>query len=250
MLDDFFLVLINYFIIMSLTLIRKNLLFTLLFAIVLMNSCKHSPDDVTIIGPGDTSLNPVSCSPDTAYFVNTILPMLRSNCATSGCHDAATAKEEIVMENYNSIMKIVKAGNASNSKLYKVITDNSEDRMPPSPQNALTSEQIVAVKKWIDQGAKNNSCTESLCDSVNVSFAANVFPIFQNNCTGCHSGNAPSAGIKLTNYSEISAVVAGGRLVGAIKHWGGYASMPPDLTLSVCEIAKIDRWIANGTPNN
>ena len=177
MLDDFFLVLINYFIIMSLTLIRKNLLFTLLFAIVLMNSCKHSPDDVTIIGPGDTSLNPVSCSPDTAYFVNTILPMLRSNCATSGCHDAATAKEEIVMENYNSIMKIVKAGNASNSKLYKVITDNSEDRMPPSPQNALTSEQIVAVKKWIDQGAKNNSCTESLCDSVNVSFAANVFPI-------------------------------------------------------------------------
>lgn len=225
------------------------------FAVVLpsffmLNGCKHTADDVLVGGPGDTTLNTVSCSPDTAYFVNTILPLLRSNCATSGCHDAATAKEEIVMENYGSIMKIVKAGNAVDSKLYKVITDNSEDRMPPSPQNALTSEQIAAVKKWIDQGAKNNSCTESLCDSVNVSFAANVFPIFQNNCAGCHSGSAASAGIKLTNYSEIASAATSGRLAGAIKHWNGFVAMPPELSLTNCEIAKIDKWIANGTPNN
>ncbi len=221
-----------------------------LLLLTIFNACKHTADDVVIAGPGDTTINTSPCSPDTVYFVNTVLPMLRSNCAESGCHDAATAKSDVVMENYTSIMKEVKAGNVSGSKLYEVISGGGEEGMPPDSKPPLSNEQKSALNKWITQGAKNNSCTDQSCDSVNVSFAGNIFPIIKNSCTGCHSGNNPGSGIKLTTYAEITAIANNGKLSGTIKHLSGFKPMPTGLRLSNCDIAKINTWIYNGTPNN
>lgn len=216
--------------------------------------CKHSPEDV--LGPdsgSDTNIIGAGCNPDTVYFVNTILPLLRSGCAMSGCHDVASHKEGVVLTDYQNIINTakVKPGNPGNSKLYKVLIKTDDERMPPPPMAAFTSEQIARVKKWIEQGARNNLCTETQCDSVNVSFASHIYPIIQTNCMGCHSGANPSGGIVLTSYQQIVAVANNNnKLLGTIKHQPGYSAMPPGGKLDDCSIAKIIKWISDGTPNN
>lgn len=218
---------------------------------LLAGACKHSPSDVPGPGP-DNTLTGVGCHPDTVYFVNTILPLLRSGCALSGCHDASSHKDGVIMTDYQNIIQTgkVKPGNPGDSKLFKVLIKNDDDRMPPPPMAAFNSEQIALVRKWIEQGAKNNSCTETQCDSLNVSFASHIFPILQTHCLGCHSGASPSGGIALTNYQQIAAVAANNKLLGAIKHLPGYSAMPPGGKLDACSIAKITKWISDGTPNN
>lgn len=224
----------------------------LLLGVVFLSACKHSPTDIP--NPGsDTSLTTSGCHPDTVYFVNTILPLLRSGCAMSGCHDAASHKEGVIMTDYQNIISTgkVKPGKPADSKLYEVLIKTDEDRMPPPPRAPFTSEQIAQVRRWIEQGAKNNACTETQCDSVNVSFASHVFPIVQNQCMGCHSGANPSGGILLTNFQQIAAVATtNNKLLGTIKHLPGYSAMPPSGKLDACSIAKIAKWISDGTPNN
>ncbi len=214
--------------------------------------CKHSPTETPGPGP-DTNNIGGGCNADTVYFVNTILPLLQSNCAMSGCHDVASYKEGVIMTDYANIINTgkVKPGNPADSKLYKVLIKTDNERMPPPPMAAFSSEQIAKVRKWIEQGAKNNHCKEIQCDSVNVSFASHVFPIIQNYCMGCHGTLNLSGGVSLTNYQQIvAAATNNNKLLGSIKHLPGYVAMPPSGKLDACSIAKISKWIADGTPQN
>src|SRR6185503_9420315 len=89
---------------------------------VLVSTCRHEipmPPDTTGGPPPVISGN---CNPDSVYFANTILPIVSSNCAMGGCHDPASHKEGLILNNYSGIMRIVQPGNASGSKLYRVIT--------------------------------------------------------------------------------------------------------------------------------
>ena len=122
--------------------------------------------------------------------------------------------------------------------------------MPPIPANPLSSEQIAVIKKWIEQGALNNSCEEG-CDTTNVTFSNNVWPTIETNCTGCHSGANAGAGINLTNYNDIVAIANTGQLLGVINHSAGYSPMPQNGDkLSDCTIREIEIWIENGKPND
>src|SRR5690349_10675218 len=92
--------------------------------------------------PGNTN----TCSADTVYFGNTILPLISSGCAMSGCHDAVTHKEGLVLNSYAGIMKIVSPGNASGSKLYQVIiTTNQGDIMPPPPHQPFSASAKASI---------------------------------------------------------------------------------------------------------
>lgn len=221
--------------------------------------CKHDPDIIPDDGgngngnnPGDTTeLN--TCDPDTVYFQNDILPLLISNCGTSGCHDPGTASEGVVLTDYFSVINSgkVKPGDPNDSEIFEKITENDpEDRMPPIPADPLSADKIAIIKKWIEQGALNNSC-ESGCDTTNVTFNNTIWPTIETNCTGCHSGANAGAGIFLTNYNEIVAIANTGQLIGAISHADGFSPMPQNANiLSDCKIREIEIWIENGTPNN
>src|SRR5689334_5881853 len=77
--------------------------------IMFLFSCKHEP--VSLVandgnanggsngGPGpDTTVYPETpCDADSVYFANTVLPLFISNCAKSGCHDAASHQEGIIL---------------------------------------------------------------------------------------------------------------------------------------------------------
>jgi len=112
------------------------------------SSCKHDP---------------LECDPDAIYFERDIQPILSSNCAMSGCHDAITSKEDINLSSYDAMMAsddAIDPENPMNSDLLEVIKANPQDsdRMPPAPSPMLSQEQIRKIELWLSMGAKNEKC--------------------------------------------------------------------------------------------
>lgn len=89
------------------------------------------------------------------------------------------------------------------------------------------------------------------CDTTNITFTADVLPVINANCTGCHSGGNPAGNILLVNYKDVVASLKTGRLMGSIRHDPGYSAMPKGGSkISNCDIAKITNWINQGSPDN
>lgn len=228
----------------------KTTFFSLLGTIAIMLgaiSCQHDPFlSDTPVPTG------APCDPDTIYFEKDILPILASNCATSGCHDNATHAEGIYMTSYAKIMYSggITAYHSDNSRLYRSISHNS---MPAGGIGPLTDRQKTLIRNWIDQGARNIACDEMATDCVvdNVSFSQTIFPIMQDNCKGCHSGHNPSKGLRLQVYQDYVDIANNGKLIGTMAHITGYSPMPQYAPkVSDCKLSQIQAWIDAGTPNN
>ena len=178
---------------------------------------------------------------------------LFSEYSFTAYHFKLSSEQEVLLIDYASIIQYgkIKPGDPNDSELYeKIIDDNPEDRMPPPPKDPLTQEQKNIIKKWIEQGAKNNVCTED-CDTLNVTYSGTIWPTIQTNCYGCHSGATPSGGILLVDYNSVVAAANSGKLYGAVSHSNGFVPMPKNAPkLSDCKIDQIRIWIENGKPNN
>ncbi|MCX6251597.1 MAG: hypothetical protein NTX61_12690 [Bacteroidetes bacterium] len=225
-----------------------SLLLFLAFCFILLVTCRHKADLTLAPPPPAPTPNPpgYSCSPDTIYFQNAVLPLIVSNCAKSGCHDQATGQHGLVLDSYSTIIHNVSPFNPQGSRLYTALFNGEEDAMPPGSPFSANQKSIIYY--WIAQGALNNKCTEAGCDSSNVTFDSVIKPILQTWCVGCHSGSSPSNGLSLTTYAQIVASVNSGRLMGAIRQDVGYHAMPPGSKLSDCSIAIFQKWINLGEP--
>lgn len=217
------------------------------FISILSFSCKH-PVQPPITGPGDTSHHTTQppCSPDSVYFSQQVLPIFVSTCASSHCHDAQSHKDGYILNTYQNIMmsnQVFAFFPDSGKIIHSILNGDPDDRMPPTPCNALDSVQIALIKKWILQGAKNLYCDE-LCDTSNVTYSGVVKPILKDNCVGCHQMCSDSGNIKLETYSEVYNAVINGSLLGSINHQLGWIPMPDQAPkLSDCKIAQIRIWI-------
>jgi hypothetical protein len=217
-------------------------------------ACRHQLDGLNNGGNGNGGNNPPpvvsNCSPDSVYFVNDIMPLVSSNCAMDGCHDNITHADGVNLTTYSRIMKYVSPGNAANSKLYKVVVKTDGDRMPPPPQPPFTAEQKAKIQKWINQGAKNNSCTGN-CDTTVFTYSGAVKNIMGNKCAGCHNPANLGGNIDLSTYSAVRAVALNGKLYGSVAHQPGFSPMPKNATkLPDCEIRQIQKWVDAGSPDN
>lgn len=193
------------------------------------------------------------CDPNKIYFQNTILPIISSNCAKSGCHDAITKEEGLNLTSYNGVMKIVKAGSPSGSELMSVInTTKTKDLMPPLPNSPLTQEQKNLISRWISEGALNIQCSQDTtsCSTATVSYTKDVSKIITANCIGCHSGGTLSGGIDLSTHAGVKSAAASGKLYNSISQNGSAAAMPPTQKLSPCDIKSIKIWVDAGGLNN
>jgi uncharacterized membrane protein len=171
----------------------------------------------------------------------------------SGCHDAGTHKEGVVLDSYSGIMSTggIKVSNPTGSKIYRAMSQNDEESMPPPPAAAMTNTQLAVISKWIGQGAKNNSCIESGCDTTNVTYSTSIKPMIQNNCQGCHSGAAPGGGIDLSTYAGVKAIADNGNFFGTISFLQGYSAMPKNGSkMTDCQINMVKIWINQGAPQN
>ncbi len=231
----------------------KRILFKaiLLFAAVLIFfACRHQLDGVNNGSNGGTPPAVSNCSPDSVYFVNEVLPIISSNCTMSGCHDNVTHADGVNLTTYTKIMQYVSPGNASNSKLYKVIIKTNGDRMPPAPMAPLTADQKAKIQKWINQGAKNNNCVGS-CDTTVFTYSVAVKTIMSNKCVGCHNPSNMGGNIDLSTYNAVKATALNGKLYGSVANQPGYSPMPKNSSkLPDCEIRQIQKWINAGSLNN
>jgi hypothetical protein len=108
------------------------------------SSCRKEP----VLAPGT----------EIVCFDKNILPVVQSNCAVSGCHDATGESPQLTT--YDEIKSIVNAGKPNKSKLYNVITSKGMvlTEMPPKSRPQLTVQQINNITIWILQGAEHTTC--------------------------------------------------------------------------------------------
>lgn len=218
----------------------------LLLVVFTTSQCQHEPiGNINNTGI-DTTHKTVVQEDTNICFERDILPLFVSNCATTGCHDAASRVEGLNLTNYTNIMRGVRANLPNNSKYYTAITSGF---MPP--YTVMPPAQLALIKKWILQGAKNGTNCPVKCDSTNYAFAKGVQPVLNTYCVGCHTSANAGGGIILDNYSGVKSAALSGKLMGSISGTAGYSFMPKGgAALNSCQQAQIRKWIAAGCLNN
>jgi hypothetical protein len=220
-------------------------------------SCKHEipgSNGGTQPPPGSTPPpTGTTCSPDTVYFQQRVLPVFTTYCTYSGCHNDGDRADGFALTSYNGITGggRIRAFNLGGSKIWEVINENDPGAvMPPPGRPRLPDSLKNLISRWIMQGARNNSC-QSSCDSTDVRYSTTVRTIIDANCRTCHSGTSPVGHHDLTQFAVLRARALDGTLVAAITHTGP-RPMPPTLSakLNDCDIAKIRKWVVAGAPQN
>ena len=192
-----------------------------------------------------------SCADGQISFQHQILPIMVSACAYSGCHDAKTAEEGVVLDNYEAVSDEVTPGSPNNSELYESITESGDDIMPPPPAALLSRVQIQLIKDWILQGAQNTNCGAPCDSSAVVTFSGIIYPLLKDYCIGCHSSARSDGNVNIENYDKLMPYVENGVLMGTIRADAFYPVMPPSGSLlSNCRIQQLERWIQEGAKNN
>lgn len=89
------------------------------------------------------------------------------------------------------------------------------------------------------------------CDNT-FTFTSRIAPMVAQQCaSGCHEGANPSAGLSLTTYDEIKAIVDNGGFAGSLDGSNGYSIMPKGTAgLSTCDKTAVNAWISAGALNN
>ncbi len=77
-----------------------------------------------------------------------------------------------------------------------------------------------------------------------VSYAKDIEPLLKSNCTSCHGGSSPTAGIDLSSYAKVKANASAASSV--IQR----GSMPPNGPLSTANKQLFAAWVSAGAPNN
>lgn len=219
-------------------------------------SISRYPNVVIDNGTIDTAITAVeesgSCEAEIVSFKFQIHPILVSNCAQSGCHNATDKEDGIAVETYEQVIEEVRAGDAARSEHYRSITRNPNHRkfMPERPRDPLLESEIQLIGDWINQGAENTDCILP-CNSTATSFAKDIQPLFKLYCYGCHQANDKEGGVSMEDYDHILALVADGSLLGSIKYDPKYVAMPLYLDkMTDCQIAQVENWIKEGAQNN
>ena len=232
----------------------KNEIFFFSLCVVVFLTSACTTDAVTPnIPPPPPTQDPGNdnpCEDGTISFANQVLPIMVSSCAYSGCHDAASHRDGVVLDTYENVRREVKPGDPNDSEIYEKLFEGGDEKMPPPPAASLSPEQTSILRNWILQGAENTNCGTP-CDSTAASFSANIYPVLKDYCIGCHNSNRSDGGVNIETYDKVKAYADSGQLLGVIRHDDLFPNMPPiGSKLSECRIAQFEKWIAEGAVNN
>jgi Protein of unknown function (DUF1553)/Protein of unknown function (DUF1549)/Planctomycete cytochrome C len=96
--------------------------------------------------------------PSDKQVENQVFSILKQKCLQ--CHGEAVQMSNLDLRTRESMLKggetgpAIVPGNAEASRLYRRVAGLEKPLMPMSPMPPLTSQEIEALKSWIDQGAK------------------------------------------------------------------------------------------------
>jgi mono/diheme cytochrome c family protein len=224
-----------------------NFSFLIVFFGLLLATCTKDKTTARLI-------NDPICDTNKVYYEIDIKPLITNNCAMSGCHNKEDRKKGYEFETYEGVMKAVTPNQPDESELYKSLLATGGKRMPPAPAAQFNNDQLALVRRWIEQGAINNTCGQvSSCNVLNVSYTNDLLPVFAANCNGCHGPGGSMQSVPTNTYVGVKAMVDANSLLLSINQNGGaYSAMPPAPAskLQSCNIDKISAWINAGAPNN
>lgn len=220
---------------------KKINLIIIVAVVLFFKNCKHEPN-IKLVNGGNTDTTKNNPTPTGVCFNTEILPLITSSCAQSGCHDAITKEEGLVLNSYNGIMDL------GTKDLLKYIKLTSGKMMPPPPQPRMSQANIDLIQRWVNEGAKNTICNTTQCDTVNVKYSTHIAPVMNTFCQGCHNTANKGGNVNLDNYADVKLNTQQGKVICTITA-NGCAIMPKGgPSLSNCNIQKIKIWAANNCP--
>jgi hypothetical protein len=105
-----------------------------------------------------------ACGNKTISYKADVEPILKQNCVE--CHTEkglGYEKSGLLMTNYDGLMKgtkygaIIKPGDSLTSAMIMLVEGRADPSIKmPHGRAALPKEHIEVLKKWVEQGAKNN----------------------------------------------------------------------------------------------
>lgn len=87
------------------------------------------------------------------------------------------------------------------------------------------------------------------CDTVNVTYTDDIYPIVSANCLPCHTTVNAFGNVVLDNVDSARIVARNGLLLKAVNHDPSVVPMPKGgAKLPSCELSKFDAWVAHNEP--
>lgn len=102
---------------------------------------------------------------DKITYQDHIVPLFRNHCFS--CHNADQKKGDLDLSNFTSLMQgggsggIVESGNASESRLWKLVNHDETPHMPPKKPK-LPEAELALVKNWIEGGLLQNAGSKAI----------------------------------------------------------------------------------------
>ncbi len=106
----------------------------------------------------------ISCGERQVSFTKDVHPILSEHCLECHTKGKEGHKESgLTMETYAELMTgtkhgpVIEPGSSISSTLMRLIEHKADESINmPHDKNQIPADQIAVIKKWIDQGAKNN----------------------------------------------------------------------------------------------
>ncbi|MFN7921658.1 MAG: DUF1553 domain-containing protein [Bryobacteraceae bacterium] len=187
-----------------------------------------------------------------ADYDSAVLPVFQKNCLA--CHSGKSAQAGLDLSSLQAALKggktgpALKLGSAESSMLMAKI--NSGQMPPGKPLDAATA---TVIRQWIDS---QKPITAQVTE-------ADVVPIFQMRCVGCHGKRKQEGGLDLrTQASRLKGGKSGPAIIPGkagesliLKRINAGEMPPPKLFAesfvrapSSEEVATLTEWISAGTP--
>ncbi|MEP7237139.1 MAG: hypothetical protein ABI685_04730 [Ferruginibacter sp.] len=186
----------------------------------LLSSCYKNKEDILAL-------------PTTSFRSDVVPIMIAGGC---GCHNNGTASKAVQFSHADTIFY-----DAILARVGLLTSWVNGGTHPGGGAVNLTTNQKNIIKKWIDEGGKDDGggCTVTGV----ITYTAKILPLYTTTCKGstCHGGLA----INL----DYSKMVAKKDVLSAMMSSSGAVGHPgPVLSLSSCTVKLIQEWIAQGQP--
>lgn len=156
-------------------------------------------------------------------FTTEVYPIFKESCLS--CHGPDKQKGKYRMDTKQGAFKVtedhgpaIQAGKSEASAIIHMVCGLIDEMLMPPPSDKpgqsekLTATQVGILRAWIDQGAEWPD--GPIRDVVQqVTFAADIGPLFQASCGACHAGAGAKGGFSI---ETAASVLKGGSNYGAV----------------------------------
>jgi hypothetical protein len=131
---------------------KKSFLGIMVFAafvlIMTTPSCYYDVESQIYPTTGTTT-----CDTTSATFAAFVSPLISSNCATSGCHSAASSAAGVNLGTYTAIKSYI---TSSKTTFFGTINQTSGYSAMPKGGSKFTACNITKLNNWVTAGMLNN----------------------------------------------------------------------------------------------